>query len=92
MMYIPGVFNHTNSGERRGGMESGKKKEKKQEKQEDPMKLEIAAELGLLDKVRMEGWGSLSAKETGRIGGLLAMRRKERRQEASGSSERDGLS
>ncbi len=70
-------------------MESGKKKEKKQE---DPMKLEIAAELGLLDQVRKEGWGSLSAKDTGRIGGLLAMRRKERRQEASGSSERDGLS
>ncbi len=91
-MYILGAFNHTNSGERRGGMESGKKKEKKQEKQEDPMKLEIAAGLGLLDQVRKEGWGSLSAKETGRIGGLLAMRRKEQRQKSFGSSEKDGLS
>ena len=34
------------------------------------MKYEIAEEMGLLDRVLSDGWKSLSAKETGRIGGL----------------------
>ena len=34
-------------------------------------KYEIARELGLLDKVRSVGWAGLTAKETGRIGGLM---------------------
>ena len=34
-------------------------------------KYEIARELGLLDRVRQVGWAGLSAKETGRIGGLI---------------------
>ncbi len=38
---------------------------------------EIAEELGLLDKVVAEGWKSLSAKETGRIGGLMTKKKKE---------------
>ena len=38
--------------------------------QEEKVKYEIAEELGLLDKVLDSGWKSLSAKETGRIGGL----------------------
>jgi len=37
----------------------------------DLMKIEIAAELGLLYKLQHEGWGGLSAAETGKIGGLL---------------------
>ena len=41
-------------------------------------KYEIAQELGVLDKVLESGWKSLSAKETGRIGGLLASKRKEK--------------
>mgnify|MGYP000967848581 CR=1 FL=1 len=45
-------------------------------KKNEKMKLEIAKELGLLEKVLKEGWKSLSAKETGRIGGLLSKRRK----------------
>lgn len=45
--------------------------------QEEKVKYEIAEELGLLDKVLAEGWRSLSSKETGRIGGLLAGRRRE---------------
>ena len=36
---------------------------------EEQMKYEIAQELGLLDQVLEEGWKTLSAKETGRIGG-----------------------
>ena len=38
---------------------------------EEKMKYEIAEELGLLDQVLESGWKSLSAKETGRIGGLM---------------------
>ncbi|MCF2555497.1 small, acid-soluble spore protein, alpha/beta type [Faecalicatena contorta] len=45
--------------------------------QEEKMKYEIAGELGLLDQVMTEGWRSLSSKETGRIGGILARRKKE---------------
>lgn len=40
------------------------------------MKYEIAKELGLYDQVIEEGWKSLSAKETGRIGGLMTKRTK----------------
>ncbi len=45
--------------------------------QEEKMKYEIAEELGLLDRVLSDGWRSLSSKETGRIGGLLARRKKD---------------
>lgn len=45
--------------------------------EEQKLKYEIAQELGILDKVLESGWKSLSAKETGRIGGLLASERKE---------------
>jgi len=43
----------------------------------DIMKMEIAEELGLMDKVNTTGWKSLTAKESGRIGGILARRKKE---------------
>lgn len=42
------------------------------------MKYEIAEEMGLLDRVLSDGWKSLSAKETGRIGGLMTKRKKEK--------------
>lgn len=48
----------------------------------DILKYEIAEELGLLDKVREGGWKSLSAKESGRIGGIMARRRKKMAAEA----------
>ena len=41
------------------------------------MKLEIAEELGLLDKVQEGGWKSLTPKETGRIGGLMTKKKRE---------------
>lgn len=58
---------------------------KKQEKKidlknltaKDKMKYEIAEELGLLDRVMEDGWKSLSAKETGRIGGIMTRRMRE---------------
>lgn len=43
---------------------------------EERMKYEIAGELGLLDQVLENGWKSLSAKDTGRIGGILGRRKK----------------
>ena len=47
--------------------------------EEEKMKYEIAEELGLLDKVLKEGWRSLSSKETGKIGGLVTKKRREKR-------------
>ena len=44
----------------------------------EPLKMEIAAELGLLEKVKNEGWHSLSAKDAGRIGGLMTQRRRKK--------------
>lgn len=49
---------------------------------EDRMKYEIAEELGLLDKVKTEGWRALTAKETGRIGGLMTRRKREMKDSA----------
>ena len=45
-------------------------------KKNEKLKLEIAKELGLLEKVQKEGWKSLSSKETGRIGGMLSKRKR----------------
>lgn len=39
--------------------------------EDDKLKYEIAEELGLLEQVKKNGWKSLSAKETGKIGGLI---------------------
>lgn len=49
----------------------------KQIKPEDRLKFEIATELGLADKVIAGGWRSLTAKESGRIGGLMTKRMRE---------------
>ena len=60
------------------------KKQKKEKKikeltPDDLMKLEIAKEIGLMDKVEQLGWGGLTAKETGRIGGLMTAKKKQRK-------------
>jgi hypothetical protein len=59
----------------------GKKKEKEIDlnnlKPEEIQKYETAEELGYLDKVMATGWSSLTAKESGRIGGILASKRRE---------------
>ncbi|SEU33173.1 Small, acid-soluble spore protein, alpha/beta type [Lacrimispora sphenoides] len=51
-------------------------------KPEEVLKFEIASELGLGDKVIESGWRSLSAKESGRIGGLITKRKRELKNEA----------
>ncbi|MGB9867648.1 MAG: small, acid-soluble spore protein, alpha/beta type [Bacillota bacterium] len=37
----------------------------------EELKLEVAEELGLLEKVKRLGWSGLSAAESGRIGGVI---------------------
>ncbi|MFA9423603.1 MAG: small, acid-soluble spore protein, alpha/beta type [Sedimentibacter sp.] len=54
-------------------------KKKKAPTPKDLMKMEIAEELGLMDKVDELGWGGLTAKETGRIGGLMTAKKKQRK-------------
>lgn len=54
----------------------------------DLMKIEIASELGLLDKVSRTGWKSLTARESGKIGGLLAKRMRDKAEKASNETEK----
>ncbi len=53
-------------------------KEIKMLKPEEQLKYEIAMELGLFEKVQEVGWKGLSSRETGKIGGLLATRKKQK--------------
>lgn len=59
-----------------------KKKEKKIDldhlEPEEKIKYEVAEELGLLDRVLSEGWKSLTSKETGRIGGIVTKKKREK--------------
>lgn len=57
--------------------------------EQDKLKYEIAAELGLLDRILDGGWGTLSARETGRVGGLLRQRHRERNSIPTDQSEDD---
>ena len=52
------------------------KKAKKKNEIDEKLKMEVAEELGLLEKVKESGWKSLTAKETGRIGGMITKRKK----------------
>ncbi|MCG4585741.1 alpha/beta-type small acid-soluble spore protein [Anaerosalibacter bizertensis] len=55
---------------------------------EDKLKYEIAEELGLMDKIKEVGWGGLTAKESGRIGGLITVKKREMaKKEASKNKE-----
>ena len=56
-------------------------------KPEEELKYEIASELGYLDKVMSTGWKSLTAKESGRIGGLMSKIRKEQVKKEENSSK-----
>ena len=56
------------------------KKDKKPKTPEDILKYEIATELGLMDKIKAGGWKSLTAKESGRIGGIMTTRKKKMKQ------------
>ncbi|MCX7923134.1 MAG: alpha/beta-type small acid-soluble spore protein [Clostridia bacterium] len=43
---------------------------------DEKLKYEVITELGLFEKVKNLGWKSLTAKETGRIGGLITKKKK----------------
>ncbi|MBM7855249.1 hypothetical protein JOC37_001642 [Desulfohalotomaculum tongense] len=47
---------------------------KKKPTKEELLRMEVAEELGLGDKIRQHGWGALNAKEAGRIGGIITQR------------------
>ena len=65
----------------RKGVQNKMAKQKKMDlehmTEKEKMKYEIAGELGLLDRVLNDGWRSLTAKETGRIGGLVTRRKRQ---------------
>lgn len=46
--------------------------------EDDKLKYEIAEEIGLGDKVAKYGWKSLTSKESGKIGGMIASRRRKK--------------
>jgi small acid-soluble spore protein F (minor alpha/beta-type SASP) len=51
-------------------------RKKKKPTRQDLLKIEIAQELGLWEKIQEFGWGELTAEESGRIGGLMRQRLK----------------
>ncbi len=55
---------------------------------EESLKLEIAAEIGVYDKVLTQGWRSLTAKESGRIGGMMTRRKRAAEKAAQPGSNR----
>ena len=59
----------------------GKKKDQKIDLNnltpEEQLKLEIAEEIGVFDKVIKSGWISLSSKESGKIGCMMEKRKKQ---------------
>ena len=54
---------------------------------DERLKYEIAEELGLTEKVLQNGWKSLTAKESGRIGGLMTRRKREEKGRNSTSDQ-----
>ena len=59
----------------------GKKELTAEQKKALEMKYEIAGELGLLEKVKKVGWKGLSSKESGKIGGIMGKRKREKQKE-----------
>ncbi|MFZ5352124.1 MAG: small, acid-soluble spore protein, alpha/beta type [Bacillota bacterium] len=57
-------------------MKVKKEKKKKELTPEELLKYEIAAELGLSEKLSEVGWGGLTAQETGKIGGIMTQKKK----------------
>lgn len=55
-------------------MTSARREKTAEELYREQLKLEIAEELGLLDKIKKGGWGQLNSVETGKIGGILSQR------------------
>ena len=56
----------------------------------DLLKYEIAEELGLTDKIRSNGWKSLTSRENGKIGGILNRRLREKQKNVDPFRKREG--
>lgn len=58
---------------------------KKERKTDDytllKLKLEVAEELDLVDKIKKVGWAGLTAEETGKMGGYITQKIKAMKQE-----------
>lgn len=58
---------------------------KKEKKTDDftllKLKLEVAEELGLVDKIKKVGWAGLTAEETGKMGGYITQKIKKLKQD-----------
>ena len=52
-----------------------------EQQENERLKFEITEELGLLEKVEELGWKGLTARETGRMGGRMNQKKKEKRNE-----------
>lgn len=63
-----------------GGKPRRKKEETDEERRMRLLKEEAARELGLWDKVVADGWGGLTAAESGRVGGVVARISRDRRE------------
>ena len=50
-------------------------------KPDEQVKYEIAEELGLFDRIIEEGWGALTASESGRIGGIIKKKNSHKKKE-----------
>ena len=50
-------------------------------KPDERVKYEIAEELGLFDRIIEEGWGALTASESGRIGGIIKKKNSQKKKE-----------
>lgn len=58
--------------------ESKKKKGKDKDRMKN-MKEEIAGELGLEDDIAERGWANLTSRETGKIGGYISKKLREKK-------------
>lgn len=75
-MQAQGQNNTENEAKKKNGKKKGGPVDVSKIKPEEMLKYEIAKELGLYDKVIANGWRSLTAKESGRIGGIMTRRKK----------------
>lgn len=67
----------------------GKRELSEAEKKDLRMKMEIAEELGLLEKVEQMGWKGLTSRESGKIGGMMGQRKREERKKAIYKEEKE---
>lgn len=68
---------------------SRKSRMKKRPEDWETLKQEIAKELGLWEKLQSEGWSGLSAEESGRLGGIFSVRKKQAQEQAATAAQEE---